>query len=668
MISLPSTTQYLFESSICLLAFYSLYYFLFRKDTFFQFNRFYLLVSALVSLLIPVVQINILPEVSNQPLALSNVVPILESYNIRYASVLEQVEQPILLSMSIGDFISLIYKLGIFLFGLSLLSKLFKMYDLIRASKATQKPEYTMLKPQDESYMASSFFSYIFWNDSHDEKSKIIIDHELVHVKQRHSLDVVIMELMVVVKWFNPLIYLFRNNLRKTHEYIADRYVSNSLGSKYEYAKFIINENRDDPPNLSNAMFSFVKDRLNMLNAKESSYWNWLKYTAIVPVFACLFMLFSFNMSEELPDALTSPIKELDSRINDLSNTNLITLHNNDTNVWRKQFVWGDAVRINLDEKVQRQDILITVRKLNLSRFLEQLPVITNLDGELHFYPMYHVSDTGANSFSSTDIMDSQKREELVKNIEFGDEINFISEFVFNNKIYKQDVTVRISAFLFGQRMNQSNSYFEWGEITVDYSKRDTNSLITLFNIRDAVFLNQNSEISLTEYQRFFPNSISSWPSFDISKEEYELHLNKKIITITSDGNSVPVASSDVVEIKIMRKFFKRLKSLDLASINEYKKTLDIPEGVRFIPQAQPSGEHEIVQILETTVSQLRNSKQIRDWLLLVDNGDLVEFVFKEEKDDQFGLMFLMMILIKPNIRQHYWLQKNPKFSILFRL
>lgn len=642
MITSPPVTQYLFESSVCMASFYLLYYTLFRNDTFFQFNRFYLLISAGVSLLIPLLKINFLPEVSNQPMAMSKLMPVLENYNIKYASVIETVEQPILWELSVGDFISFLYKLGVFLFGLKLLSGLFKMYDLIKASKATQRPEYTMLKPRDESYLASSFFSYIFWNDSKDSKSKIIIDHELVHVKQWHSIDVILMELMVVVKWFNPLIYLFRNSLRKTHEYIADKYVSEQLGSKYTYAQFIVNENRNDIPNLSNAMFSFVKERLEMLNVKQSPKWKMAKCLMVVPVFMSLLMLFSFDMSDHLPDKLVEPIKSFESKILDISEKNLISINNQDTN-WDKQFVWGEKIRITLDEKVTRQNIVINIHAREIESFLNQLPELLNHEDEFLFYPMYHVSESGTSSFDPNDLIDPNKRESILASVDSGDEINFISEFIHNDKIYKQDITIRFTSFSFINDVNQAKRNFKWGDIEFNYNNIPEDRVITRFNIRDAIFIKSDGTIDLANYSRFFPNAISPWPAFDIVDKEWEKHLSKKIMIFTNDNKIEPLANDQVVEIKVMRKFLQNLRSIDLVSINEYKNSLSLPTKVEFQPQVGSFGNHEIIQYLKTNVSQLKNSKEIRDWLLLASSGDAVEFSFTgQDENNNFGVLFLI--------------------------
>jgi|GEM_PF-4769693 len=643
MIELPPITQYLFESSICLASFYLLYYALFRKDTFFQFNRFYLLGSAALSLLIPVIQIAIIPEVTDQPLAMSKLMPMLESYNVRYASVINSVEQPILWSMSFGDFISLIYKFGAFLFGLKLLSGLFKMYDLIKASKSSHRPEYTILKPTDENYLASSFFSYIFWNDTKDSKSKIIIDHELVHVKQWHSLDVILMEFMVVVKWFNPLIYLFRNSLRKTHEFIADKYVSNQLGDKYAYAQFIVNENRNDKPNLSNAMFSFVKERLVMLNVSNTSSWKVVKHLMSVPVFISLLILFSFDMSTELPEQLVKPLKSFESKIQDLTDKNLITINNQDKSNWKKQFVWGDQIRITLDESVTRQNIVLNVRKFGIDKFLDKLPSLTNHDSDLLLYPMYYKSGDETKSFAPNDLLDPQFRAQFINDVENGDEINFISEFIYNEKIYKQDITIRITAFLFSMEIGQGRRNFKWGDIEINYNDVPEEKVLTRFNITDAVFLDDTGQISLANYSRFFPYIMTPWPVFDISKDEYKTHLSKKVMILTENSVNKPLSGDQIVEIRVIRKFLKRLKSLDLESINAYKKSLNLPDEIEFYPQAESDGNHEIVQYLKTTVSKFRNSKEIRDWLLLLTNGDAVEFSFKVEgESNDFGLMFIL--------------------------
>jgi len=142
---------------------------------------------------------------------------------------------------------------------------------------------------------AASFFSYIFWKDAHDKSDpiqKTIMDHEMVHVRQWHSLDVIVMEIMVIVKWFNPLIYLFRNSLKTTHEFIADEYVTEQNGDKLEYANILINNSASTRiPPVSNHFYGNIQERIKMLSTKKSARLQQFKYFAIIPLTIILFSL-----------------------------------------------------------------------------------------------------------------------------------------------------------------------------------------------------------------------------------------------------------------------------------------------------------------------------------------------------------------------------------------
>lgn len=642
MIQFPSIAQYLFESSFCLTAFYLLFHLAYKKHTFFQFNRFYLLGTALASLCFPLLSISLVNDISNPPLALSKVVPVVESYNIMYAHMIDSVEQPLLWQISVGDLIASIYKLGVFLFGLKLLSSLFKIYDIIKASKGERTKECTLLNTTDESVLASSFFSYIFWNDAKDEKSKIIIDHELVHVKQWHSIDVILMEFMVVLKWFNPLIYLFRNNLRRTHEYIADRYVSSQIGNKYKYAQFIVNENRNESVALTNKMFSFIKDRLIMLNQKETARWKRLKCLWVMPLTFSLFMLFSFDMSDRLPDEIVSPIKQIENKIINFSNKSLISFQ--DESGWQKQFIWGSSVRINLDAEVLEQEIFLNVSNFKMGEFFSELPTVSNLNKELHFYPVYHNTADETYSFSITDFLDETRRDSILNNFNRNDNFTFISEFIDNGKIYKQYVTLSFENSFFGNRSYQPNHQFKWGDIDLNFAEKDSNSVYTSFRQSDVILLNSwSTEVTLSNYNRFFPNVVSSFPILDISFEAYSSQLENKVMIVTKDDVPKTLLPTQEVEIRITRKFFQRLKSLDIESINDYRASMNLPDAVRLNPYADTYGNHEVEQYLKTTVSKLKNSKEIRDWLLKVGSGDFVEFKFLEsDSNASYGLTFVI--------------------------
>ena len=293
-ITLP---QYLIESSTCLVCFYLFYDMILKRETFFQFNRFYLLGTALFSLVIPLLSFEFsVAEAQSHFYAIA--LPAINKAQDSHQTMMTAVEGPTPFAISLGDLIRVIYYMGVFIMSLKFLDALFKVFNLIKSGHKKREGNEIIVKASSV-VPASSFFSYIFWSAETEsaETSQTIMNHELVHVRQWHSLDVIIMEIMVILNWFNPLIYLFRRSLRLTHEYIADRYVSSQM-DKLTYANILLSHNFSDRVNaLQHTFYSDVKQRLRMLGSGQSKQWQWLKLIGIVPIMMSLMTLFSFNFS-----------------------------------------------------------------------------------------------------------------------------------------------------------------------------------------------------------------------------------------------------------------------------------------------------------------------------------------------------------------------------------
>lgn len=296
-----SVTQFLLESSICLALFYALYYFWLRQETFFQINRLYLLMMPVVSLAIPLLRI----EHSAAPATGAGEVllPVVEEVQQVKTALYGQLGRPTpAFALTLGDLLFAVYLAGA-LFALARLGlRLYGLWSLIHRSQRARKPSYTLLAPERD-MPVSSFFSYIFWKgNAIPEAKRIVLEHELVHVRQRHSLDVLLMEGYVVFKWFNPLIYAYRTALQQVHEYIADAYVSRQIGSRYAYARFLAAHQMGGSCHpLANTFAAHLRHRLQMLGRGASAPWRAAKYFSIAPLLGLTVLLFSFNLADQLP-------------------------------------------------------------------------------------------------------------------------------------------------------------------------------------------------------------------------------------------------------------------------------------------------------------------------------------------------------------------------------
>jgi hypothetical protein len=317
-----SLTQYLLEFSVCLALFYALYHFLLRRETYFQLNRVYLLLTPLLAMTIPFLDWEIAATQSTgnwDQLIYPIVTDIQEQQTVFYERLGTPASEE--WTLTYLDLLLLVYAIGMLWMAGRLMYRTWRLMRLIGESSQETREGYTVITP-DESIPAASFLSYVFWKEGPlSPERQRILEHELVHVRQWHSLDVLLMEVWVAVKWFHPMIYWYRNSLRLTHEYIADAYVSARNGSRLEYAKLLTSSpGASSKHTLLHLFNSSIKMRLIMLAKQPSRNWKYLKFLTVLPITVALMLLFSFNLAEELPNELVDPLLKAEQTFNGLVN------------------------------------------------------------------------------------------------------------------------------------------------------------------------------------------------------------------------------------------------------------------------------------------------------------------------------------------------------------
>lgn len=288
MIQAPPLAQYLLENSICLLAFFLLYRLLFQYYTFFQLNRFYLLAGGLLSFLLPLLHLRCQ---AGEVELFTPVMQGTEYWVVAFNAGLEQTRP--LPTLSLSGLLGYVYLSGVLYFSFVFFRKIYAICHL-----AHQQARGNPILSQD----TSSFFRWLFFHPRHQgEGMELILEHESVHIRQWHSLDVLLMELLLIANWFNPIMYLYRRSLRELHEYIADYCVTRKTQDTYGYAQLLVREaTRKHPTGLVHPFASMIKKRLLMLSTNESKKRQVLAYLAVLPLSACLLVLFSFNIADPM--------------------------------------------------------------------------------------------------------------------------------------------------------------------------------------------------------------------------------------------------------------------------------------------------------------------------------------------------------------------------------
>ena len=284
--------NYLFEASVCLVLFYLLYALLLSKAYHFNAKRVYLLSAILLSVLIPALHFTYTASSLPDWAELSTITSTQEITKAGPISV----KTP----FTLINLLSLIYLLGCLIMSIRLIQSIIKIIKTIRKGKVVKKEHYNLVYT-DNQVSLSSFFNYIFINvtDHPDEDElKSMLSHEEKHVRDLHSIDVIILELTKIVFWFNPVIYFINHSLRAQHEFICDREVTKTL-PREDYERILIKSlfRQVDTSLLSPFNHLPIKNRINMIYQQKTSKLSFLKFFTILPLITLLTFTFSCEES-----------------------------------------------------------------------------------------------------------------------------------------------------------------------------------------------------------------------------------------------------------------------------------------------------------------------------------------------------------------------------------
>ncbi len=284
---------YFLEVSLCWLFFYAFYHFFLRKETFFQINRFYLLsvvgLGLILPLSLPVFKILFETNISFIPTY---------SVNLNEIAFTETIETNITNSFQFSwvNLILSIYLIGVLARFFQFAKSINQLIQLKKKSHVIENKGFLLIKTT-EITMPFSFINWLFLPQNHQvspQDEAKIIEHELVHIQSQHSLDILLIEVLSILFWFNPLLLLFHQALKEVHEYAADQVVLRSVPVK-NYGRMLLQQAFPDIELrlVHNFNQSQLKKRIKMMTKKPSSKRALLKYAFIAPMLLGLAFLFS---------------------------------------------------------------------------------------------------------------------------------------------------------------------------------------------------------------------------------------------------------------------------------------------------------------------------------------------------------------------------------------
>ncbi len=276
--------NYLVESNLCLLCFGLFYLFFISNETDFKFRRYYLIIISLLSLSAPLLKFGTAPSIG---LGIFSEIPtrILPELVISLQSDLVA-SSPISASLF---YLQWVYWAIAFIITQIFLFQLMQLvwFTFSKSTRVVKKKNYLLINTNGV-LPTFSFFNLLFFDNTNqltDQERERVIKHELTHIKQRHSLDIILMEIIKILFWFNPMVWYLRRETREVHEYLADDNVLKTVdksGYSALLAKMALSQ-----ANISlghHFSKSTTLKRIKMMNNKKRNVTTWKAITMVLMI------------------------------------------------------------------------------------------------------------------------------------------------------------------------------------------------------------------------------------------------------------------------------------------------------------------------------------------------------------------------------------------------
>ncbi len=280
--------MYFLQSALIAGGFLGIYHIFLKRDTLFTENRLFLLSGLALAFTFPLIKIQRTVMVSKPVLIQMGENAAHTTTNTINGNIYSL--ENILLAIYIVVSLLLLIK---FILRLVALKKLSQTAYVRRETPFLHMVTEKQISP-------FSFFNYIFYNPRLFEPKELhtVLEHEKVHARQYHTLDILLLEILKILFWFNPVLWLYKSAIKQNLEYLADRYAIAGAENKKSYQYLMLKQATDKQEySLANSFYnSLIKKRIVMLNQNQSKKINVLKTLTVAPLLGLL--LVSFNIEE----------------------------------------------------------------------------------------------------------------------------------------------------------------------------------------------------------------------------------------------------------------------------------------------------------------------------------------------------------------------------------
>ncbi len=294
---MDNIVEYLIKSGIALSVFYLFYWLLMRNSTHFGLNRLTLATSLIASMVLPLIKIDLTPEV------VAANIPVM---SIDLSTVVQIVSKPEPF-WGLREIVLLIYFSGLVITLFRLIYQSIYIHVISKMSRTITKGKHTIVLVEKD-ITPFAYFSKIFIPASRMEETSFesILAHEKSHLSQYHFVDLFLIEMVTIIQWFNPIVWLYERSLKEVHEYMADDEVLKQGVSKGNYQALLVNQALGGPVFTISHQFnqSLILKRIVMMTKMKSPQLAKIKVLLFIPLTAILLMAFSN------PEPIVNPVVE----------------------------------------------------------------------------------------------------------------------------------------------------------------------------------------------------------------------------------------------------------------------------------------------------------------------------------------------------------------------
>lgn len=379
---------YILKSILCSGLFYGYYLIILRNKPFHQYNRYYILATTMLSVVLPLVSVPIVfvAQPSNESFIKTFSVISMGGWEDEFIITAQTSFLWSLVTMQ--NVLLCIYVTGFIIF-IAPVIKSFLFITSINSKYARGFIDRVAFYNTAEPGTPFSFFYAIYWNRSislKSEEGQYILRHELFHIREKHSYDIVFMQCITAICWFNPFFHLMKMELQTIHEFLADRYAT-GRSDKYRYAQLLVlHAMQKKQITIANQFFhNQIKRRVTMLTTNTNRY-NYLDKIMALPLLFVIFCAFTLNVQQRSDAGMLRKTLQTDT----LPATTLAKMNP------------GDTVRVDVNKNVvvfrlRNGDSIITSlkelkaldKKSKDERSSDQAPIFTKLEAEAA-YPGGH--------------------------------------------------------------------------------------------------------------------------------------------------------------------------------------------------------------------------------------------------------------------------------------